>query len=301
MNRDLLPHLPVLVAVARRGGFAAAATELGISPSAVSHAVKLVEDRIGAPLFARTTRSVALTELGRTLIDGVATALSLIDEQLDGARAARGSVAGILRLNVPRIALPLAMNALIARLAKAHPDLVVETFVDDGLRDIVAEEFDAGVRVGAMIAKDMVAVRLTPPYRTLVVASPDYLDRAGTPGVIEDLARHRCINYRLVRGRNLYRWDMERDGVDIAIDVGGGPIVNDMLFALDLARDGLGLAYTFEPLCIDDIRAKRLVVVLERHAVQEEGLFLYFPSRARQSPKLRACIEVARALATAEF
>lgn len=299
MSRDLLAHLPILVAVARRGGFAAAAIELGMSPSAVSHAVKLVEDRIGAPVFARTTRSVALTEIGRALVDGVSAGLALIDEQIDAARAARGSVSGLLRLNVPRIALPLVMQSLIAKLSADHPDLVVETFVDDGLRDIVADEFDAGVRVGAMLAQDMIAVRLTPPYRSVIVASADYLGREGPPKTIEDLARHRCINYRMVHGRNLYRWELQRDGADIAVEVGGGPVVNDMLFALDLARLGLGLAYTFEPLCLDDLKANKLKIVLERHAVQEDGLFLYFPRRAQQSPKLRACIEAAKALANA--
>jgi DNA-binding transcriptional LysR family regulator len=237
--------------------------------------------------------------MGKGLIEGVSAGLALIDEQIVAARSARGEVSGLLRLNVPRIALPMVMQSLIAALNKVHPSLRVETFVDDGLRDIVAEEFDAGVRVGGMIAQDMIAVRLTKPYRSIVVASPEYLARAGVPRKIEDLARHQCINYRMVTGLNLYRWELQQNGSDVAVEVGTGPVVNDMLFALDLARQGLGLTYSLEPLCTDDLQEGRLQIVLERNAIREDGLFLYFPNRAQQSPKLRACIDVAKGLLSA--
>jgi DNA-binding transcriptional LysR family regulator len=295
MSRDLLAHLPILVAVARRGGFAAAATELGMSPSAVSHAVKLVEDRIGAPVFARTTRSVSLTDEGRALIEGVSAGLTLIDEQIDRVRGAKGKVSGLLRLNVPRIALPLVMRQLVPAMRNRHPDLAIETFVDDGLVDIVTEGFDAGVRVGAMIAQDMIAVRLTPPFRVVVVAAPEYLSEHGTPKSIADLQRHACIAYRTMQGRGLYRWELQFGGRDVAVETPAAIVVNDMLFALDLARQGVGLAYMFEPLAADDLKTERLEVVLADNAIEEDGLFLYYPKRNAASPKLRAFIELARA------
>jgi DNA-binding transcriptional LysR family regulator len=297
MSRDLLVHLPVLVAVARRASFAGAAAELGMSPSAVSHAVRQVEERLGAPVFARTTRSVALTEAGEALVEGVAAGLDLIDERMEAMASARGKVSGTLRLNVPRISLPLAVSALVDHLARRHPDLVVETFVDDGLADIVGSRFDAGVRVGGMVSQDMVTVRLTPPYRSLLVAAPNYLASSPPLRTLDDIATHRCISYRMVSGGGLYRWDLLADGRETSVQPGRGPIVNDMLFALELARAGHGIAYTFEPLARDDIEAARLVPVLEAHAIEEDGLFLYFPQRAAKAPKLRACIEAIRELA----
>src|SRR3569833_380649 len=175
MDRDLLANLPVIIAVARRGGFAAAAEELNMSPSAVSHAVRLVEDRLGTPLFARTTRSVAVTEAGQALIEAAAPALRDIDERIERVKAAKGRVSGLLRLNVPSMAVPIAITPVVRAMAKRFPDVTVELYVDDALTDIVAGSFDAGVRLGEMIAQDMIAVRLTPPFKTIVVASPDYL------------------------------------------------------------------------------------------------------------------------------
>ncbi len=164
MDRDLLPHLPVIVAVARRGGFAAAASELGMSASAVSHAVRLVEERLGQPLFARTTRSVALTEAGRSLIGTVTPALQDIHERLERIRAVKGRPSGLLRINAARVCLPLAVTRVIAAMADRYPEVEVEIFSDERLTDIVSEGFDAGIRIGEMIARDMVAIRLTLPF-----------------------------------------------------------------------------------------------------------------------------------------
>ncbi len=181
MERDILGHLPVVVAVARRGGFAAAASELAMSPSAVSHAVRQVEERLGVPVFARTTRSVALTEAGRALVEGAAPALREIAERLEQVRARPGRVSGLVRLNVPGVALPITVTPLIAAMRQAFPEVQVEVFVDNAMTDIVAAGFDAGIRLGETIAEDMVAVRLTLPFRTVIVASPDYLAARGKP------------------------------------------------------------------------------------------------------------------------
>ena len=294
MDRDLLAHLPVVLAVARRQGFAAAAAELGMSPSAVSHAVRLVERRLGAPLFARTTRSVALTEAGAALLDTVGRALAEIEDGVERVQAAKGKVSGLLRLNVPRLAQVLVLTPVLAEMAGRYPDLQVESFASDALADIVAEGFDAGIRLGEMIAADMVAVRLTPPFQAIIVAAPAYLATRGKPRRLADLASHNCIGFRQIQGRGLYRWDVRaEDGREVTVDAAGTVIVNDALYARDLALAGIGLAYIFEPLVGEDLAAGRLVRVLSQAAIEEPGLFLYFPKGAAEAPKLRAFIDTA--------
>ncbi|HEV8696005.1 MAG TPA: LysR family transcriptional regulator [Lysobacter sp.] len=299
MLRNLLPHLPVVLAVAQRNGFAAAAAELGMSPSAVSHAVRAVETRLGIPLFARTTRSVALTEAGAALLAALDPALRDIQDTLDRLRSAQGRVSGVLRLNVPRVALPMAITPVLAELARRHPDLVVEVTSDDALTDIVAAGFDAGVRLGEMIAQDMVAVRLTPPFRAILVAAPGYLTTHGEPASVAELAAHNCIGFRMLTSGGVYAWELQEAGTDIAIDVNGSVRVTDPLYARELALAGIGIAYLFEPLVAGELREGRLRQVLVDSAIEEPGLFLYFPRRAAETPKLRAFIEGARqALAT---
>ena len=294
MDRDLLSHLPVIIAVARRGGFALAAAELGMSPSAVSHAVRLVEERIRQPLFARTTRSVSLTEAGKALVETAAPALQDITERIDRIRAVKGRPSGLLRLNVPNIAVPLAVTPVIAAMAERYPDVTVELLTEQGLVDIVGEGFDAGIRLGEMIAQDMVTVRLTPPFKAVIVASPAYIGRHGRPRGVADLANHNCIGYRLVRSGALYRWDLTEDGKDVVVEAKGTVIVTDSLAAIDLALAGVGLAYAFEPLARADLAAGRLVQILPQTAIEEPGLFLYFPRRAAMAPKLRAFIDSAQ-------
>lgn len=294
MDRDLLSHLPVVMAVARRGGFAAAAGELGMSPSAVSHAVRLVEERLGIPLFARTTRSVSLTEAGRALINGAGPALQNIAENIEQIRAARGKIGGLLRLNMPSIALPLVATRLLEAAARSLPELRIEIYVEDSIADIVAEGFDAGIRLGEMIAEDMVAVRLTAPFKAIIVASPAYLAAHGQPKSIAALRQHNCIAFRQIKAGGLYRWELLDHGRDIMIESPGRLIVNNALYARELALAGLGLAYVFEPLVRQDIEAGRLIQLLPKTAVEEPGLFLYFPQRAAITPKLRAFIDIAK-------
>ena len=294
MDRDLLPHLPVVVAVARRGGFAAAASELGMSASAVSHAVRLVEERLGQPLFARTTRSVALTEAGRSLIGTVTPALQDIHERIERIRAVKGRPSGLLRINAARVCLPLAVTRVIAAMAERYPEVEVEIFSNERLTDIVSEGFDAGIRIGEMIAQDMVAIRLTPPFRSVVVASPAYIGRYGRPTTLGELSDHNCIGYRLIRSGGLYQWEFVEGGRDVAVTVGGQAIVTESHSAIELALAGIGLAYVFEPLVQADIQAGRLVQLLADYAVTEGGLFLYFPRRAELAPKLRAFIDTIR-------
>ncbi|RTL97219.1 MAG: LysR family transcriptional regulator [Hyphomicrobiales bacterium] len=301
MDRDLLTHLPVIVAVARRGGFALAAAELGMSPSAVSHAVRLVEERVGQPLFARTTRSVSLTEAGKALVETAAPALQDIAERMDRIRGIKGRPSGLLRINASNIAIPLAVTPVVAAMAERYPDVTVEIVADQGLIDIVGEGFDAGIRLGEMIAQDMVTVRMTPPFKAVIVASPTYIGKHSRPRDVADLANHNCIGYRLVRSGALYRWDLNDNGKDVVVETRGTAVVTDSLGATDLALAGVGLAYVFEPLVRADLAAGRLVQILPQTAIEEPGLFLYFPRRASMAPKLRAFIDTAQEIGRASI
>lgn len=297
MNRELLAHLPVVAAVAEQRGFAAAAQVLGLSASAVSHAVRVVEDALGEPLFARTTRSVALTEAGQRFLASVAPALDDIAQAVEHLSAARGEVGGLLRLNASAVASQMALPPLLARLAVEHPRLTVEVHSNDALVDIVAQGFDAGIRLGAQVQQDMVTVRLTPPFKAIVVASPDYLARHGAPTEVRELAAHNCIGFRLLAAGGLYDWELREAGATVAVRTSGSAVITDATFARELALAGVGIAYIFEPLVREELRSGRLQQLLPEAAFEEPGLFLYFPRRAALAPKLRALIDAARSLA----
>jgi DNA-binding transcriptional LysR family regulator len=296
MDRDLLPHLPVVAAVARHNSFARAAAELQMSPSNVSHAVRAVEDHLRQPVFVRTTRSVRLTEAGAALVRAADPLLTELDDVVASLRASRGTLSGTLRLNAPRVAFPGVVRPLLRRMNEAHPDLTVEVIADDALSDIVGQGFDAGIRLGNMVAQDMVAVRLSPPFRAIMVASPDYIARRGRPATIADLGGDGCIGYRQLASGGIYDWEMSDNGQDVAVRVSGPVRITDGLFARDLALDGLGIAYLFEPQVADDLAAGRLVHILPETAIEEPGFFLYFPERQRQSPKLRALLDIIRSM-----
>jgi DNA-binding transcriptional LysR family regulator len=299
MDRDLLAHLPTVAAVARRRGFAAAAAELAMSPSAVSHAVRAVEDRLGEPLFARTTRSVSLTEAGTRFLAAVGPALDDIGRAVEAVGAGHGEISGVLRISASRVAQEMVLTPILARLAADHPRLTVEARAEDGFVDIVAEGYDAGVRLGASLQRDMVALRLTPPFKAIVVASPAYLEARGAPQTLADLHRHNCIGFRLVGSGGVYDWELNDNGRTVAVKTHGTAMVTDATYARDLALAGVGVAYVFEPLARREIRAGRLRRVLPQAAIEEDGLFLYYPRRASLAPKLRAFIEAAKTAARA--
>jgi DNA-binding transcriptional LysR family regulator len=296
MNRTILAHLPVVLAVAERKGFAAAARELGMTPSNVSHAVRLVEDRLGMPLFARSTRSVALTEAGRTFIAQFAPAMDDMERAWESLHANRDKPSGHLRINIPTVAQP-TLTPLVLEMTRRFPDVTVELFSDDALSDVVGEGFDAGVRSGDIIAADMVAVRLTPPFQVVAIAAPDYVARRGKPRTIADLERHVLICYRIITANRLYAWEFQDKGRPLEFETRGPVIVNDTLQAMELAAAGVGIACTYEPAARAYMADGRLVQLLSKYARQKPGLFLYFPKRASMAPKLRAFITVARELA----
>lgn len=295
MDRTLLPHLPAVLAVARRRSFARAAAELGLGASAVSHAVRTVEERLGAPLFARTTRSVGLTEAGAEFVARVGQAFEEIDATVERIRAQQSEVTGRLRLNTSRVAATLALTPILAELSLRHPRLVVEVITDEKLSDVVSEGFDAGVRLGGMIAEDMIAVQLTPPFRAVMAASPAYLAARGAPTSLGELVEHNCIGFRQLSGGGLYAWELtDEAGEDVAVETRGTVVVTDALYARDLALAGVGVAYVFEPLIHDDLETGRLVPVLPQAAISEPGFFVYFPRHAAKAAKLRAFLNVAR-------
>lgn len=299
MDRDLLAHLPTVAAVARRRGFAAAAAELAMSPSAVSHAVRAVEDRLGEPLFARTTRSVSLTEAGARFLAAVGPALDDIGRAAEALGAGRGEISGVLRISASRVAQEMVLTPILARLAAHHPRLTVEARADDGFVDIVAEGYDAGVRLGASLQRDMVALRLTPPFKAIVVASPAYVEARGAPQDLAGLHDHNCIGFRLVGSGGVYDWELNDNGRTVAVKTRGTAMVTDATYARDLALAGVGIAYVFEPLARKELRAGRLLRLLPHAAIEEDGLFLYYPRRASLAPKLRAFIEAAKMAARA--
>ena len=294
MDRDLLSHLPVVISVAHHRGFAPAAAALGMSPSAVSHAVRTVEDRLGEPLFARTTRSVALTDAGTQFLASVEPALADITKAAEGLTAERGEVTGLLRINAPRVALGMAFIPILSELAWKHPRLTVEFYSDDALVDIVARGFDAGIRLGEAIQQDMIVVRLMRPFKVILVAAPGYLDLKGVPKSINDLQKHNCIGLRYIGSGGIFDWELVHGKKTIAVKTSGTTLVTDPTHAVDLALAGLGIAYTVEPLVRRHIRESRLKWLLPQTAVEHDGLFLYYPRRASLAPKLRAFIDVAK-------
>jgi len=294
MDREILSHLPIVVSVAKLAGFAAAAASLNMSPSAISHAVRAVEERLGQPLFARTTRSVRLTEGGARFLESIGPALEQIEKASESLSAHRGEVTGVLRINAPRVAVLMALAPILKRLASSHPRLVVETHTDDGFVDIVAGGFDAGIRLGEAVQQDMVAVRLTPPFKAIMVASPEYLAARGEPATLADLSTHNCVGFRLRGSGSFYEWDVTDGERQVAVQTTGTAVITDSTFARELAIEGIGIAYIFEPLVRTDLRAGRLRWVLPEASLQEDGLFVYFPRHAARAPKLRAFIEASR-------
>lgn len=290
-------QLQTFLAVARSKSFSRAARELGVSRSAASQAVRQLEQHLRVVLLARTTRSVSLTDAGRRLVEAANPAMEQTLAALSEIAAAPGETVGRLRLTVPRSALPHVIDPVLPTFRARHPRIEVEISVEDRFVDIVAEGYDAGVRLTESIERDMVQVRLTDPFRFVIVSAPSYLARHGRPEQPTDLLRHECITFRSQTTGALYAWELERGKKTWRVPVRGGVVVNDGALCTSMAELGLGLAYAFEPRVRDAIAAGRLVTVLEKYAPTVPGFFLFYPSRARGSAPLKAFVETARELA----
>jgi DNA-binding transcriptional LysR family regulator len=289
--RNPLDGVEAFLRVAERRSFRAAADDLGLSPSAMSQAIRALEARIGVPLLVRTTRSVGLTEAGQRFLERARPAFEGLLEAWEAARSFGDRPAGLLRLNVPRAAIPYLVEPVLEGFCAAYPDVEVEVCGEDELIDLVERGFDAGIRMGEHLQADMISFRLTPPFRLVVVGSPAYFQRHGRPLEPGDLRGHACVRMRAPSTGAISRWEFLVDGHPVEIAVSGPLIVNDFEMCRAAAVKGLALAWTAEPLVADLVAEGRLEIVLDDHSVQSPGAYLYYPSRTQMLPKLRAFVD----------
>ena len=289
-------ELRAFVAVVEHGSFARAAAHLGLSPSALSQTIRALEERLGVRLLNRTTRSVAPSQAGERFFARLRPALSDLDAAVAEVRSLRDSPAGLLRINATRIAAIHVIGPLIGPFLDAYPDITLDLVSEDRLIDIVANRFDAGVRLGEMVEKDMIAVRLGGELRLMAVAAPAYLARHGTPATPHDLARHRCINFRWPTDLSLYHWEFEREGRPLEAAVEGPLIVNEPEVACLAALAGVGIAYLFEHQVRPGLDSGQLVHLLADWSPPFPGFHLYYPSRRQMAPPLRAFLDFVAAM-----
>jgi DNA-binding transcriptional LysR family regulator len=294
MKRDDLYDLAAFASVAEHNSFTRAAAELGMSQSALSHAVKGLEERLGVRLLARTTRSVSTTEAGETLLRSLRPALADIASGVDTVSALGGKPSGTLRITATKHAVSSVIIPALPGFTAAHPDIRLEIVVEDRLMDIVADRLDAGIRFGDIVEKDMVAVRIGPDIRMTVVGAPSYFAHTTAPQTPRELAGHRCINYRLARTGGLYPWDFEEKGRPFQVRVDGPLAFNNSDLIREAALAGQGLAYVYEDEVLEDIQAGRLCQILEHWCPSFPGYYLYHPSRRQSPPALTAFIAALR-------
>ncbi|MFJ1209180.1 LysR family transcriptional regulator [Burkholderia pyrrocinia] len=290
VRQRALDGVEAFLSVAQHRSFRRAAAELGVTPSAVSQAVRALEERIGAALFIRTTRSVGLTEAGERFLSRAKPAFEELVAASEVARDLGQRPVGLLRLSVPRAVVPILLEPLIASFCRAYPEIEVEIAANEALIDLAAEGFDAGIRLGQFVAADMVAVPLTPPFRLVIVGSPAYFAGRGRPERVDDLREHACLRWRRSNGA-LAPWSFNDYDREIEVAVSGPLIAHDFPTLLGAAVEGLGLAQLPEPMVSEALKAGALVHVLEPFAPVRPGVFLYYPGRRQIMPKLRAFID----------
>jgi DNA-binding transcriptional LysR family regulator len=293
VRQGALDGVEAFLSVARRRNFRRAAADLGVTPSAMSQAVRALEARVGAALFIRTTRSVGLTEAGERFLSRAKPAFEEIIAAAEAARGLGERPAGLLRLSVPRAVVPLILEPMIASFCQHYPEVEVEVAASEQLVDLAAQGFDAGIRFGQLIAADMVAVRLTPPFPFVVVGSPDYLGRRKRPERIEDLRGHACLRLRRTDG-SIAPWPFVDGNRTVEAVVSGPLIAHDYTTLVGAAFQGVGLAQAPAPLVQAAIADGRLQALLTPFAVTTPGVFLYYPDRRQVLPKLRAFIDHVR-------
>lgn len=286
-----LATLEVFTAIARQGSLRAAADELGIKPSTVSHQLKNLEDQIGTALFIRTTRSVSLTEAGRALIRGSGPAFDQLEEAMDTARSTGHQARGKLKLAMADHVYDLFFGPALSSFSESYPDIELELSITDALSDILEEGFHAGFRLGDRISQDMIAVRLTPPLELTVIGSPEYFERNAIPKSPRDLLNHNCVRYRFQSSGQIAPWNFRSPDGAYAVDVKGRMIVNTLPASIDLAKQGLGLVYTFKDICLEELKTQKLTSVLANHLPKTPGVYIYFPREYRNMVPLRLMID----------
>src|SRR5882672_6757132 len=285
-------ELKAFAAIVERASFARAADHLGLSASALSQTIRQLETRLGVRLLNRTTRSVGPTEAGARLHQRIAPMIEEFDAAVAEAVATTGRSAGTLRINTLGMAARKLIAPKLGRFHRENPDVVLDLVIDDGLSDIVAGRFDAGIRIGERLEKDMIAVRLTPDVKMLALASPDYLSRRGEPKTPADLHQHACINWRFPGSGNIYRWEFEKKRKKLEMAVAGPLISNHQDVVIEAALQGLGILYAYDDDRVHEAVARgRLKRVLGDWALTSPGLYLYYSNRRHSQPALRAFID----------
>lgn len=294
MQRDDMKDLLWFVAVARERSFTKAAARLGTSQSTLSSTIKELEARLGVRLLTRTTRSVAPTEAGERLFQSLAPRFEEIEADLASLVAFRDKPSGTVRLTLSDHALRSIVWPKLEPVLRDYPDLRVELYSDNGMRNIVEERFDAGVRLGESIDRDMIAVRIGPDWRLAAVGSPDYFSRHGIPQTPQDLVGHNCINLRLTTVGGLYAWEFTRDGRDLRVRVEGQLTFNTTIAMVDAALSGYGICYVPENLVSEHVADRRLRLVLDEWSQPFAGYHLYYPSRRQLSPAMTVVVDALR-------
>jgi DNA-binding transcriptional LysR family regulator len=296
MSSDLLPAIAAFARVAHYASFTRAAAELGVSPSALSQSVRMLERRLGVRLLERTTRRVGVTEIGRRFLDDASTGLEAITKAVASVDESRDRPAGLLRLNLPRGVADILIMPHLAAFTAQYPDVVVEFHCDNTFLDLVDGGFDAGFRLGESLARDVVAVPIGNPQRLATFAAPAYIERHGVPDTPADLLNHRCVAVRLAKDRTVLRWDFEEGGNLIEVEVNATTISNDGELLVAAARAGVGIGCHFEHLVRDELASGVLVPVLRDYWPTFGAFHLYYPSRMHVPRKLRVFIDFLRGI-----
>lgn len=294
MPRQSFNDLLAFRAVARERSFTRAAAQMGVSPSALSHTIRSLEERLGVRLLTRTTRSVAPTEAGEGLLSTIGPHFDEIEAKIASLSELRDKPAGTVRINATHHAIETVLWPKLTPLLHDYPEINAELIADIGMVDIVAERFDAGVRVGEHVAKDMIAVRIGPDMRMAVVGAPDYFANHRKPKTPHDLAQHNCINLRLPTLGGLYAWEFEKRARKLNVRVEGRIVFNDPDMMIDAAEAGFGLAYVLEDRVANQLESGQLFRVLEDWCEPYAGYHLYYPSRRQQSPAFALVVEALR-------
>jgi DNA-binding transcriptional LysR family regulator len=294
MRGTQFAELTAFVAVAEHRNFTKAAAHLGLSPSTLSQTVRSFEERLGVRLLNRTTRSVALTEAGERLLSDAQPVLDGVEKAIESVNSIRDKPIGTLRLNIPRAAAIMLVGPLLPEFLARFPEVKLEIELDDGQSDIVSGRFDAGVRIGERIDKDMIAVRILDEFRIMAVASPAYLERHPRPETPEDLRAHNCVRLRWDWDGSIQAWVFENAGRRVEVAVAGSLVLNDMYLVASAVLDGVGIGYLSEPMISQQIRDRQLIPLLGDWHGHLSGLFLYYPSRRQIPGPLRAFADFMR-------
>ena len=295
MRLNQLDGLLAFWKVAQHRGFSAAAAALEVSPSALSQAIRHLEARLGVRLLNRTTRSVSLTEAGEAYLSWIGPALGDVLEAGEQLHALQGRPSGVLRINAARISIAMVLQPLLAGFLEATPDVQIELTNDEGYVDIVEGGFDAGIRLGESVQKDMVAVPLGGPVSVAIVGSPAYFKRHPVPRHPSELVQHNCVRFRFSGSGAIHKWELVVDDRIVEFEIRGRFTTTDSMFSVEAALEGVGLAYTFDQLSLPHVRAKKLKRVLSDFSPTFPGFYLYYPSRRQQPSKLKAFVDFALA------